>query len=631
MRASRKILVFACLAFALSCLFAAPVRNESPLRAIVVAWDGTVPATVSDLLRRGQLPNLAKLIAGGAYADNVVPVFPSKTAPGFASLWTGAPPAITGISGNRVPRTPRDQATILESSDGFSNNALRAEPIWATAQRAGLEVLTIHAPQGGSRSGQGIHIQGYQGIAGRDGILNASASKPKPAQGWEHVPKSKVPPLEISFVVGGTSLFGLFFDDPADPQQGYNTLLITASRNGRDIKTKLKPGLAKSPAESLWSGPITLSEPESGAYLRLFDLKPDASDYLLYFTRPTRAVVSPPAISELMRGLGVFVGNGANYLYRAGAFGRTIPNGGDGIAEARYMDTVAHAQRQIIETNRWALSHLPWRLLVAYSPFPDEAEHAWRGYLDPSLSGYRKEVADRLRPFLEDLYRLSDEFLGAFSAERPANTIVALVSDHGMEGVNKFVAVNRILKERGLLILDDQGRIDLTRTKAAYPSINNGYILINSTDRLQGIVSPAQRPEVVQQIRTALLNLKDAKRAVITEVIDAKTAPERFGIGGDSGGDIYIDLAPGYDFDAGTGPGNFILLQEPMGDHGFQPSRASMHTIMVLNGPGVCAGCRMHSVRLIDFAPTIAKLLHIPPPQNTTGRVLDQAFAERLH
>src|SRR5512139_754481 len=85
----------------------ASVYGQSARKAIVLAWDGTVPTFVHELLRDGKLPNLAKLIAGGAFADDVMAGFPSKTAPGFASLMTGAPPRLTGISGNRVPRAPR--------------------------------------------------------------------------------------------------------------------------------------------------------------------------------------------------------------------------------------------------------------------------------------------------------------------------------------------------------------------------------------------------------------------------------------------------------------------------------------------------------------------------------------------
>ncbi|MGB7949008.1 MAG: alkaline phosphatase family protein, partial [Candidatus Binatia bacterium] len=111
------------------------VGAQEPVKAIVLAWDGAVPAFVHEMLGLGKLPNLAKLIRGGAFADDVTPVFPSLTASGFASLWTGAPPRITGISGNRVPRLPRSEFTVLESSAGFNSALLQAEPLWASAGR----------------------------------------------------------------------------------------------------------------------------------------------------------------------------------------------------------------------------------------------------------------------------------------------------------------------------------------------------------------------------------------------------------------------------------------------------------------------------------------------------------------
>ncbi|MDH3445239.1 MAG: alkaline phosphatase family protein, partial [Deltaproteobacteria bacterium] len=87
------------------------------------------------------------------------------------------------------------------------------------------------------------------------------------------------------------------------------------------------------------------------------------------------------------------------------------------------------------------------------------------------------------------------------------------------------------------------------------------------------------------------------------------------------------DLLPGYEFDARTGPGEIITLREPHGTHGFNPARPSMRTIMVLNGPGVDPGKRIKNVRLIDFAPTVARLLELPPPKNAAGRVLQEALS----
>ncbi len=123
-----------------------------------------------------------------------------------------------------------------------------------------------------------------------------------------------------------------------------------------------------------------------------------------------------------------------------------------------------------------------------------------------------------------------------------------------------------------------------------------------------------------------LFEIKDGDRQLVTGIYDAETDGEAMGIGGESGGDIYVDLLPGYDFDAKLSAGDLITKREPHGMHGFNPRRASMRTLMVLNGPGIQAGQRLSGVRIIDFAPTLAKLLGIPQPRDATGRILKEAL-----
>jgi predicted AlkP superfamily phosphohydrolase/phosphomutase len=605
---------------------------QTPTKVIVLAWDGAVPAFVHEMLRSEQLPNLAKLIEGGAFADDVIPCFPSLTAPAFASLWTGAPPRITGISGNRVPRLPRSQFTILESSAGFNNALLQAEPLWASAERGGRRVVVTHVPFGGDKSDRGVHFQGYRGIAGRDGVINDRTSKPQPAQSWENLPSSVVLPLEITFTIGASRFYGLLIDDPSDPQKGYDTLLVATARDGKEVKAKLKGEPAGPGGELFWSKPIdvkTNDRRDAAVYLRLFDLKPDGGVFLLFFTRPAREIVSRPDLVDTANSVSrAFIGNGANPLYNQGSLGPTLPNGGDGTAEARYLETVSFAQHQLAETNRWALEQLPWDLFVAYTPFPDEAEHMWRGFLEPGLPGFRQDIADRLRPFLQQVYRLSDELLGLLMTYRTENTIIALISDHGMEGTHRLVAINKLLQEKGILAVDERGRVDLARTKAIYPAINNGYLLINSTDRKGGIVSLEERDDLIQRIRELLFEIRDGERQVVTGVYNAQTDGDAKGIGGESGGDIYIDLLPGYEPDPKLGAAELVAKREPHGMHGFNPLRPSMRTLMVLNGPGVQVGHQLHGVRILDFAPTLAELLKVPIPKDATGRVLYEAFSE---
>ena len=288
---------------------AARVYSQTPPKAIVLAWDGAVPAFVREMLRQGKLPNLAKMIEGGAFGDEVLPVFPSSTAPGFASLATGAPPRINGISGNRVPRGPRNQFTILDSSAGFNPALLRAETLWTVAERTGRKVVVTHVPFGGESSEHGVRFQGYAGITGREGVVSGRISKPQPAASWESLPASAAPPLEVTFTIGATTFFALLIDEPSDPQNGYDTLLVANSRDGSNIKTILKSAPAGPGGELFWSRPIevkTNDGRDAKTYLRLFDLKRDGSDFFLLFTRPSREQIlrdigmTPDDVSDLL-------------------------------------------------------------------------------------------------------------------------------------------------------------------------------------------------------------------------------------------------------------------------------------------------------------------------------------------
>ena len=604
---------------------------ESPTKAIVLAWDGTVPAFVQEMVRDGKLPHLAKLIEGGAFADDVIPVFPSKTAPGFASLITGAPPRITGISGNRVPRAPREQFTMLESLAGFSAAPLRAEPIWSAARRAGRKVVVSHIPTfAGEPADATVRFSGYTLITGRDGIVTRNNAQSSTDGAWRNSPPSDAMPIEIHFTVGASVFFGLFIDDPADAQLGYDTLVLATARDGEAAAAKLKTAPAGVGGELFWSRPIALKtagNQDAKAYFRLFDLKADGSDFFLYYTRPARdlpienradTAAGPTVLS--------FVGNGATILFQQGAFGRTIPNGGNGGAEARYLETLAFAQHQLMETNRWALDHLPWDLFLAYTPFPDEAEHQWRGYLDTTLPTYNKDLAERIRPLLERAYRSCDEHLGLLLSKRPENALFALISDHGLQGIHKRVALNQVLQQTGLLALDGQGRVDLAKTKVLYPTINNGYLLLNSKDRKSGIIGADERVGLVRKLRETFLALRDGEQPIVKAVYDAELDGPAMGIGGDVGGDVYVELAPGYDFDPRIAPGALVSETQPYGNHGTNPEQAAIRTLMVFNGPGIRAGQKLTDVHLVDFAPTLAWLLDLPKPKEATGRVLFEAL-----
>ncbi|HXG53120.1 MAG TPA: alkaline phosphatase family protein [candidate division Zixibacteria bacterium] len=606
--------------------------DRSPPKAIVVAWDGAVPAFAGDLLRQGKLPHLSRLIETGVFADDVLAVYPSLTAPGFASLMTGARPDATGITGNRIPRLPKDRFTVLESAPGFSPELQRAETIVEVARRAGRNVVDLHMPFAPPRSGGGLHFRGYAGISGRDGVVDAESHRPRASPPWTNAPASLAAPLETSFAVGASTLYCLLIDDPADERPGYDTMLVAPERDAARAKARLKAAPAGA-GPSYWSDPVqvrTASGEPATVYFRLFHLDPGGKEFLLYFTRPARDLAAPPHLlrdaSPLVR---AFVGNGASVPYLRRNFGPTIPDGGDGLAEARYLETVSFALYQLEQAARWAIAFVPWDLFFVYTPFPDESEHLWRGYLDPALPGYRSEIAGRLRPLLERIYRGADELLGVLMAHRPDDTLVALISDHGMEATDRLVSVNKAFQRAGLLAVDETGRVDLAKTKLLCPPGTDGYLLFNMRDRRQGSVGDRERAALVEKARQALAEIRDGARRVVANVYDARARGSALGIGGDAGGDLYVDLVPGYELDCRLGgAGELIVKREPHGAHGFDPARPSMRTILALSGPGVHAGRRLSGVRVIDFAPTLARLLRLPPPKDATGRILREALIE---
>ena len=53
--------------------------------------------------------------------------------------------------------------------------------------------------------------------------------------------------------------------------------------------------------------------------------------------------------------------------------------------------------------------------------------------------------------------------------------------------------------------------------------------------------------------------------------------------------------------------------------HGYAPDHPDMGGILLAMGRGVSAGTRLPAVRMIDVAPTVAKLLGIEPPAHSEG------------
>lgn len=119
---------------------AAPLAGAKPPVTILVSIDGFR----ADYLTRGETPNLSALAAQGISAA-MRPSFPSITFPNHYTLVTGLRPDRSGIVGNRMEDAARPgEVFTMQTDDPFWWT--QAEPLWITAEKAGIATATMFWP-----------------------------------------------------------------------------------------------------------------------------------------------------------------------------------------------------------------------------------------------------------------------------------------------------------------------------------------------------------------------------------------------------------------------------------------------------------------------------------------------------
>lgn len=614
-------------------------------KAIVVSWDGAGDEGIDRLLAEGRLPTVAALAERGLAASSVRSSFPSKTAAAHAAIWTGTWAAGNGITANEVPLLPRAEHTLLDFQSGFSSLAATAEPLFVTAALAGRRVVALSATQSipaaplrarlrerGVPEERLTVVGGFENQLAPGEAIDAAAFGPV-RLGWNGVARCRGA-REAVLQVAGTPVYLLLYDDPADPLRGLDRLLVRVGNRDRR-RASAEAVLVAHAAGSEpggWSPPLEVTDGtrHANTFFRLFDLAPDGSRVLLY-RRAAHALsgaIAPADLAAYEKAYPGFQDSGFA-AYVRGDLGATIGNGGSGEAERRVLEIVAFDLQLLTAGSTFALRAWQPDLLFHYALEADDAGHAWMGMLDSRAPGYDVALAERVWPFYARVFELLDRWLGALVAAAPPETIVALVSDHGHAGVRRWVYVNRILEEAGLLAWDGEDRIDLARTAIAAP-FSDFQLRVNGTERRGGIVPPEGRAAVLARATAALLAARDpANGAAVVRLVARPEEVPAYGIAGPLAGDLLFDPAPGYYLRIGRSARAVTASDRAVGggEHGFWPERREMQAIFYAAGPGIAAGARPGEIRAIDIAPTLARLLALPAPAQATGRVLGEAVA----
>lgn len=559
------------------------------------------------MLREHQLPGVARMVKRGWIADGSVTVWPSKTAVSHFAVFSGCLPGRSGVTGNAVNLLPRSEHTLLETRSGFDANSHRVEPIWVHAAKNGRRVLALSAAGSYPPTPDLARLKGFEGNYTEYSGFEATIQKGRLWKG-----------------AGGQGLEAKVGDQtfqlrPVREQGWYTALEVSQGGERTSVEPRPEGDL------TAWSKPFWVSKGVLAAPVRfrLWRLDPTTGDFEAYqwVAAGMQGTESTGANRKYLESYGAFHDDRLSD-YARGELGPTLWQGGEGQAEARQLEIIRKDCEFLKAGFRYGLRSDP-DLVFHYSPMADSTGHALMGVLDPTSGAHDPVLAARLWPFYESVVRALDDWLSDMQAAAPEADFV-LFSDHGMQGVSRFLSVNRVLADAGLATFSGK-EIDLSKSLAFAPPSGDFFVSVNTQDWKGGIVALKERGKVVERAAAALLAFVDpstGKRPVRRALRGRDLTA--LGLVGPTCGDLYLDLEPDYYPRNGFAEVAVSRAAGPIGAgvHGFDPTRESMQAVLAMGGPGVDPKGKRPRQRHIDVFPTVCRLMALPDPTGIDGRAI---------
>ncbi len=239
--------------------------------------------------------------------------------------------------------------------------------------------------------------------------------------------------------------------------------------------------------------------------------------------------------------------------------------------------------------------------LMMYHPLNlDSTHHRYGPRTLASAGGL--EYADKL------VARLVEAVRTAGMLDR---TTFVVVADHGFRTVQKHINTNVKLRENGLI---SGAGAEIRCDAWAIPE--GGTAMLYVTDI-------AKRAQLVPKLKQMFADVEGI--ASVHDSADFKTLGMPLPAEYDQMPDIVLAAKPGYAF-SGAADGKVITpvaAGTTPGSHGYVASDADMDIFMIAWGNGIKPGTRVGSIRNVDIAPTVARMLGLKM-ENVEGRVLSE-------
>jgi len=224
-------------------------------------------------------------------------------------------------------------------------------------------------------------------------------------------------------------------------------------------------------------------------------------------------------------------------------------------------------------------------LMVVHLMETDSAQHA-NGPFSPQA----RAAFERVDAHIGAIVKTTEE------AGIRTRTAFVITGDHGFSPVHALFQPNVVLRDAGLLKTDDKGAV------TEWQAVLHGMAI-----RMRNPATPAQSNRVIELFESlARTRYKGLFRVVRREALDDLGAyPDAL---------FFFEPAEGYYLSDGFTQNSFLIGTTRRGAHGFLPTEPRMFTGLIVSGAGVRSGVPLPSVRQIDIAPTLARLLGFEMP-----------------
>jgi predicted AlkP superfamily phosphohydrolase/phosphomutase len=632
-------------------------------RFLLIGMDGMNLPLLQRFAAEGCLPNFSGLMARGS-TNRLLPALPAWTPNNWATMVTGTTPGSHRLGGWTV-RNKTDPWDAPRLHAWESRAIGDTETIWDVADEAGLRTLVQFFPSAvwpnrlkhgyivipgyhdapfavakpmayylGTRTDLKARVQQIGAVATQRTTDVAEQGPPpgssvlrlSPARGWKSAPQSALAAaLPILLETGEQAEIQLL----AMPNSGngaFDHVGVYADADGSSKMCDLAVGR--------WSRFCYrhFGRRQVEAAMRFRLLRANAAEGYLYLCRSeayaTRGFTSPAGLDEeLLEVCGPF-------------YGRASVNPTDGpeelevfLSEMQYQgEWLAKAARYVLERYGWDLHFSHWHLF-------DDINHPTINGADPDGPDYDPQRGAWMIECQRRAYQVADAVLGQFLTLADDHTTVAVISDHGMAPSHRWADVPALLQEKGLLAYDARNQTIDWRRSVAYVQADRGsevYVNLKGREPL-GIVEPADYEKVQEAVIDALLAWRDpgtGKRpvALALKLQDAAI----IGYWGAVNGDVVLTFNRGYGWGppsdgktVGPGPEALHGSQIPTSETPYVTNMACL----ILAGPGIRTGYERDwrargLMRMVDVAPTVAHLLSLRPPLQSTGAVLADLLTE---